>query len=95
MEANMKTATKYGWTLLLGPAVVLGLLTGCQTWIPEAGVTLPSPRYIEHPPQYIPPSPPFPLPNELATQQATAAAMNRGPGVLAPLPPAAPLVPAQ
>ena len=44
---------------------------GCQTWVPEAGLTLPSGRYLEHPPQYIPPSPPFPLPRELASQQAT------------------------
>jgi hypothetical protein len=36
----------------------------------EAGMTLPSPRYLEHPPQYFAPSPPFPLPRELAAQEA-------------------------
>jgi len=29
--------------------------------------TLPSPRYLEHYPQYFPPDPAFPLPRELAT----------------------------
>jgi hypothetical protein len=29
-----------------------------------------SPRYVEHPPQYIPPSPPFPMPRELNAQEA-------------------------
>jgi hypothetical protein len=84
-----------GWKRVMGPALVLGVLSGCQTWIPEAGVTLPSPRYIEHPPQYIPPSPPFPLPKELAHQEETAAAMNRAAGAPAALPPPAPIIPAQ
>jgi hypothetical protein len=45
----------------------LSLLTtvGCQTWIPEAGVTMPSAEWLLHPPQFFPPSPPFPLPREL------------------------------
>jgi hypothetical protein len=34
---------------------------GCQTW--TGGMTLPSPRYLQHTPQYIPSSPPFPLPH--------------------------------
>jgi hypothetical protein len=60
----------------------LGTLSGCQTWV--AGMTLPSPHYLEHPPQYIPPSPPYPLPRELATQEATYAAP--APGFVAPVP---------
>ena len=41
--------------------------TGCQTQL--AGMTLPSPHYLEHPPQYVPPAPPFPLTRELDTQE--------------------------
>jgi hypothetical protein len=55
-----------------GLALVLGLVSGCQTWVPEAGLTLPSPDYLKHPPQYIPPSPPFPLSRELATLEKAA-----------------------
>ena len=80
----------------LGSALCLGLslsaLVGCQTWVPEAGITLPSGRYLEHPPQYIPPSPPFTLPRELAQQDATAAALGQAQGAVAPLPPPAPVV---
>lgn len=50
------------WGLLLTGAV---FSSGCQTWVPEAGLTLPSPHYLEHPPQYIPPSPDYPLQREL------------------------------
>jgi hypothetical protein len=88
----MRTAKRrrLGMALCLG--VSLGTLMGCQTWVAEPGLTLPSGRYLEHPPQYIPPSPPFPLPRELAQQEATAAAMNQVPGALAPLPAPAPVV---
>lgn len=34
---------------------------------------LPSPRYLQHPPQYFPPSPEFPLARELASQERSAA----------------------
>jgi hypothetical protein len=53
----------------------LGLATasGCQTWVPQAGLTLPTPRYLNHQPQFIPPSPQFPLPKELASQEEAAA----------------------
>lgn len=44
-------------------------LTGCQTWVPEAGVTLPSAEWLLHPPQYFPPSPTFPLPREMNSMQ--------------------------
>ena len=59
--------------------LALGTLTGCQTWV--GGQTLPSGRYLEHMPQYIPDSPPFPLSKELAMQEATAAAPAGGGGV--------------
>jgi hypothetical protein len=36
---------------------------------PQPGDTLPSAYYLQHPPQYIPQSPPFTLPRELASQE--------------------------
>lgn len=79
------------WTGCWLAALGLGLtaLGGCQTYVPGASVTLPSGRYLEHPPQYIPPSPPFPLPRELAALEAQAAAA--GPGAPAPIAPPVPL----
>lgn len=50
------------WSLALAG---LTLVSGCQTWVPEAGITMPSPQYIRHTPTYIPPSPPYPLSREL------------------------------
>jgi hypothetical protein len=84
------------WPALRSAGLGLALLAlgGCQTWV--AGMTLPSGRYLQHPPQYIPPSPPFPLPRELSSQEAAAAAalpgggLVPGGGVAAPLPPALP-----
>jgi hypothetical protein len=78
---------KTAWRLL--GVATLGLagtgLTGCQTWY--AGMTLPSGHYLEHQPQYFPPSPPFPLPRELASQEAAAAAAAPGVAVVpAPVP---------
>jgi hypothetical protein len=72
--------------ILAGPGLAVILLSGCQTW--TSGMTLPSGRYLEHPPQYFPPSPPFPLSRELASQEATAAAALSGapPGEAVPLP---------
>ncbi len=68
----------------LGCLVVslLAMTTGCQTWVPEAGLTLPSPRYLEHPPQFIPPSPEFPLNKETESlnKAISAQAVNVGPG---------------
>ena len=66
-------------------AAVLGLAlicsTGCQTWF--GGMTLPSPRYLEHYPQYFMPDPAFPLPRELASQEDPEGLARRGgiPGV--------------
>ena len=82
---------------LAGLGLTLLALSGCQTW--TAGMTLPSGRYLEHPPQYFPPSPPFPLPRELASQQAVEAVALGGPGpapLPVPVPPAeaAPAAPA-
>jgi hypothetical protein len=61
---------------LAGVSFTLLSLSGCQTWV--GGMTLPTGHYLEHPPQYIPPSPPFPLSRELAAQEASAAAAIPG-----------------
>lgn len=66
--------------LLAGLGLLLAGASGCQTWV--AGMTLPSPRYLKHPPQYFAPSPAFPLARELAAQEEIARA---------PMPGAAPL----
>jgi hypothetical protein len=70
-------------------AVLLGGLTGCQTWVPTAGVTLPSGRYLQHPPQYLPTSPDFTLPREMAKMQTQAIEPQAAPGQLPPPLPAA------
>jgi hypothetical protein len=87
----MKSTHRSGcWLAALGLGLML--VTGCQTYVPGASVTLPSGRYLEHPPQYIPPSPPFPLPRELAALEAQWAAPVPGapvvPGAAGPVPPA-------
>jgi hypothetical protein len=69
---------------LTGLGLGLAALSGCQTNV--AGMTLPSPHYLEHPPQYIPPSSPYPLPRELASQEATYAAPVPGAAPAVPLP---------
>ena len=53
--------------LTLGFGLMVFLENNTKTW--TEGMTLPSGRYLEHPPQYFPPSPSFPLPNELAAQE--------------------------
>ena len=65
----MKTKRCAAWLLCMS----LGLLGGCQTWVPEAGLTLPTSEYLKHQPQYFPPSPPFPLSRELASLEQAAA----------------------
>lgn len=67
----------------VGLGLALTGLTGCQTNV--AGMTLPSGHYLQHPPQYFPPSPPFPLTRELAQMQGAGIAA----GPVAP-PPVAP-----
>lgn len=78
--------------LAAGLGLALTSLTGCQTWM--GGMTLPSPRYLQHYPQYFPPDPSFPLPRELAAQEDPAGAAKRagvpgfGPELAAPGAPA-------
>ncbi len=56
---------KRWWFFCLAVGFLMGMIMGCQTWVPEAGVTLPTGHYLRHPPTYIPPSPQFPLPKEV------------------------------
>lgn len=77
---------------LCGLGLGLAMLSsiGCQTWVPGAALTLPSPHYLEHPPQHFASSPSYPFSRELASQEATWA-QPAGPAAPAPLP--APVVP--
>jgi hypothetical protein len=82
---KMNTTRRWRWWWLAGPCLALAA-AGCQTW--TSGMTLPSGRYLEHPPQYFQQSPAFPLGNELAAMEA--AAPLGGAAALGPLPAAVP-----
>jgi hypothetical protein len=73
----MKAKWRVG--LIAFAALSLSVLSGCQTWIAEAGITVPSPHYLRHPPQYFPPSPPYPLPKELNSLEEAAKAIYDSP----------------
>jgi hypothetical protein len=73
----MKTNRHGFW--LCNVTLLLGLASGCQTWVPQTGQTLPSPDYLKHQPQYFPPSPPYPLPRERAALEEAAAAQQNAP----------------
>jgi hypothetical protein len=86
----MKTMRRWPGLALAGLGLVLATATGCQTNV--AGMTLPSGRYLQHPPQYFAPSPAFPLQRELAGMEA-AGGPAAAAGAVAPLPPPAPVAP--
>jgi hypothetical protein len=54
----------------------LAMLSGCQNWPMEAGITLPSPWYLKHSPEYFPPSPSYPLNNELKSLEEAQKKVN-------------------
>jgi hypothetical protein len=83
---KMTMTRRWGWIGMVGAGLVLSAATGCQTW--TSGMTLPSGRYLEHPPQYIPEGPQFPLTRELARMEE-AQPIGVGFGA-APVPPAVP-----
>jgi hypothetical protein len=87
----MKTTRRWQKLSAAGLLAAASATAGCQTWI--AGMTLPSGRYLQHPPQYFAPSPAFPLPRELAAQEAAAAAVPPE-AALAPPPAPVPGIPA-
>ena len=66
----MKTTRRNRLLVLAG--LGLALLSGCQTWVPEAGITVPTGHYLRHAPQYTPPSDPYPLPKELRSLEEAA-----------------------
>ena len=72
-EGIMKTIRRWPCLAVSGLGLALTLMAGCQTWVPEAGLTLPSPDYLRHQPQYFPPSPAFPLSRELLSIEQAAA----------------------
>ncbi|MFO0866396.1 MAG: hypothetical protein U0744_17420 [Gemmataceae bacterium] len=71
--------------MVSGVLVALSVLSGCQTYNMETGLTLPSGHYLRHPPQYFPPSPPFPLSKELETLEEATNRVN-APRPAVPLP---------
>jgi hypothetical protein len=82
MEALMRPRFPRWLAVLLLSSCLGG--AGCQTWV--SGMSLPSGRYLEHPPQYFPPSPAFPLPKELAYQERVWTAPPGGPATPMPGP---------
>ncbi len=82
--------TNRRWLACVAAVLGLSVSGGCQTWY--GGMTLPSPRYLDHFPQYIAPDPVFPLPRELASQEDPEGAARRagGPAIGAPVAPGAP-----
>src|SRR5215470_5067738 len=88
---RMRTNRKWLAGVVMLLAFVLTSSTGCQTWF--GGMTLPSPRYLEHYPQYFAPDPTFPLPRELNSQEDPEGAARRNPGGFGPAPagPGAPI----
>lgn len=82
---SMKSKRRWQCLCLGAAGLALAVLSGCQANV--AGMTLPSGWYLQHPPQYIPPSPPFPLSRELSRQEEVAAAPAPGaPPARPPLP---------
>lgn len=87
----MNKMRQLGWLGTACMGLAFASLSGCQTWV--GGMTLPSGHYLQHRPQYFPPSPPFPLQRELATMEAQAAqqaAVAPVPGGQPGAPPVAP-----
>lgn len=81
----MKITRRLSAWSLAGLGLVLASLTGCQTYM--AGMTLPSGRYLQHPPQFFPSDPDFPLEKEVATMEKNnAAGLPGGPAAPGSLP---------
>ena len=77
MSDARRTMTKLAAFAALGTGVVVA--TGCQT--PPAGfggMTLPSPHYLKHYPQYFAPDPTFPLQRERDSQLDPTGEIRRG-----------------
>ncbi len=70
----MKTNCRSGLLVLAG--LGLAMLSGCQNWPMDAGITLPSPWYLKHSPEYFPPSPGYPLSKELGSLEEAQKKVN-------------------
>src|SRR5262249_60485007 len=77
---GMRTLRRWLVAEAAGLGLALAALSGCQTHGIEANMVLPSGHYLQHYPQYIPETPPFPLPREAANLADAAL----GPPVAAP-----------
>jgi len=62
--------------LVFGSLAALSTACGCQTNF--GGMTLPSPHYLKHPPQYFIPDPTFPLQREQDSMSDPEGASRRG-----------------
>jgi hypothetical protein len=92
----MKTMRRWQCLCLAGLGLACVSLSGCQTNV--AGMTLPSGYYLDHPPQYFPPSPSFPLTRELANMESQGGpSLTPAVGTVPPPSPApiAPVMPVQ
>ena len=60
----------------------IAISSGCQTY--HAGLTLPTPHYLKHYPNYLSPDPPFPLQRERDSMLDPTGEIRRGavPGAL-------------
>lgn len=84
--------SKYLMGLIAGMGLAAG--SGCQTYF--AGQTLPSPRYLDHYPQYFQQDPAFPLQKELNSMLDDGGTVRGAVAPAAALPvPTAPAAPAQ
>ncbi len=75
---KMMSRLRSWWLAILGLALTLPGGCAYQTWV--AGMTLPSGRYLDHPPQYFAPSPPFTHSRELSYQERVWASQPGGVG---------------
>jgi hypothetical protein len=73
---------------LAGMCVSVSLLSGCQTYY--GGMTLPSPHYLKHYPQYFPPDPAFPLQRERDSMLDPEGVLRKG-NPVPPIPGAVPI----
>jgi hypothetical protein len=61
---------------LAGLTLSISALSGCQTYY--GGMTLPSPHYLKHYPQYFPEEPAFPLQRERDSMLDPEGVIRRG-----------------
>jgi hypothetical protein len=87
----MNKTRRWQWLGTFGFGLALAMLSGCQTWVTEAGSTLPSGHYLEHPPVFVPRSPDFPSAPALSSMEAGGAAAGAAAGQ--PVPQAPPVGP--